>query len=76
MPQQTEISNRKDLISEAYYEWREAANAWSMLYDRLKQDPTGVSLKQRKILRSLEMRLNQASDKYTKQRLSARQTRA
>lgn len=75
MLQRTEKSNQHDLVSKAYYEWREAANAWSTLYDRVKQDPQGVSVKQKKRLRSLETRLNQASDRYTKERLNAKLVR-
>lgn len=72
MLQRTEKSNRHDLVSEAYYEWREAANAWSTLYDRVKHDPQGVSVNLKRRLRSLEARRNQASDRYTRERLNAK----
>lgn len=75
MLQRTKKSKRHDLVSEAYYEWREAANAWSALYDSIKQDPHGVSVKQKKRLRYLETRLNQASDRYTRERLNAKMIR-
>ena len=72
---QTDESFRRDLVSEAYREWRKAANAWSTFYGRVKQDPESVSRKQRETLRSLQRRLNQASDRYTRERLNAKQTR-
>jgi hypothetical protein len=72
MLKQNEKPIRQDLVSEAYYEWREAANAWSTLYDRIKHDPRGVSTKHRRRLQNLETRLNRASDRYTRERLNAK----
>ena len=72
---QTDKSFRRDVVSEAYREWRKAANAWSTYYGEVKQDPESLSRKQRKTLRSLQRRLNQASDRYTRERLNAKLAR-
>ncbi|MCP4406547.1 MAG: hypothetical protein GY807_02065 [Gammaproteobacteria bacterium] len=53
-----------DMVGRAYYEWREAANAWTNFYGLLKQDAGQATFGQRKRLRALEKQLNEASDKY------------
>ncbi len=58
-----------DVVSKAYYEWREAANAWSTFYCSLKQDRGQASLEQRKRLRALEKQLSKASDRYVQIRM-------
>ncbi len=69
MLHQRVTSFNQDVVGRAYYEWREAANAWTSFYGSFKQDAGRASLGQRKRLHALEKQLKQASDRYIQIRL-------
>lgn len=76
MLHQRVTSSNQDAVGGAYYEWREAANAWTSFCGSLKQDTGQVSLEQKKRLRALEMQLKQASDRYIQIRAITNHRRA